>query len=141
MKAVEKRGSGKRRRSKGRNMAFISPRTPLTSFHSSGYGQLVTLCNNNKQYFNYRNWIMSQSRRGGNDVTCWNWKLAPLDLLHLFTMCCFSWTSQNKYKMESRKNVVLFRYATERKEKWEKMFFGGGMCVTSRRKRRVKLRW
>lgn len=69
---------------------------PTLDIHDGGYGQLVTLCNNNKQYFNYRNWIMSQLRGGwAHDVTCRNRKLALFGLV--FTMCWFV-NFINKYK-------------------------------------------
>lgn len=70
-------------------------------FERGGYGQLVTLCYNNKQYFNYRNWIMSwrgEGRRGATRVE------PERDVLELkigtlwphFTTCSLV-NSQNKY--------------------------------------------
>lgn len=61
----------------------------------SGYGQLVTLCNNNKQYFNYRNWIMSQWGSEWRDVL----ELKIGTLWPHFTTCSFV-SSQNKYQSD-----------------------------------------
>lgn len=47
---------------------------------SIGYGQLVTLCNNNKQYFNYTYWIMSQGERERESLFIRNYHYQPTSL-------------------------------------------------------------